>query len=187
MNRTRIKQSIPNMITCLRIVFCVALAFLPLLSPLFFAVYLLAGISDILDGYLARRWRVSGRFGARLDSAADFLLCAVLIFRFLPAFSWPIWGLVWVGAIALLRFGALLVCYIRFRKIAFLHTYANKATGLLLLCFPFFLRWFDVDLTMLLLCSVASISALEELTIQLVSKSLHLDRASLFDQTNPEA
>ena len=182
-----VKQILPNALTVLRIALSIALAFLPLLSPPFLSIYLLAGFSDMLDGYLARRWSVSTKLGAYLDSAADFFLCAVLLYRFLPAYAWPIWALFWVGGIALLRLVSLFVCYLKFRRFTFLHTYANKATGFLLLCFPFLLRFFGMQPTVILLCSTAPLSALEELMILIKAKRLNPDQTSLFQQNNPEA
>jgi CDP-diacylglycerol--glycerol-3-phosphate 3-phosphatidyltransferase len=177
-----IKKIIPNALSMLRILLCVALAFLPLLSPLFLTVYLLAGVSDMLDGFLARRWGVSSRLGAYLDSAADFLLCAVLLFRMLPAFAWPRWSLYWVGAIALLRLCSLAVCSLRFRRATFLHSYLNKATGLLLLCFPFLLHFLGLHMATILACSLATLSATEELLILSTAKALLLDQPSIFSK-----
>lgn len=140
----------------------------------------------MMDGYLARRWGVASKQGAYLDSAADFILCAVLLYRFLPAFAWPNWALVWVGGIALVRFASLAVCYLKFRKFTLLHTYANKATGFLLLCFPFLLRFFRMDASVILLCSAATLSALEEFIILIKAKRLNPDQTSLFQHKNPE-
>lgn len=182
-----LKQLIPNCITALRIALSVALAFVPLLSPLFLSIYLFAGFSDMLDGYLARKWGVSTKLGAYLDSAADFFLCAVLLYRFLPAYAWPIWALFWIGGITLLRLVSLFVCYRKFRRFTFLHTYANKATGFLLLCFPFLLRFCGMETTVILLCSAAALSASEELMILIKAKRLNLNQTSIFQQNNPEA
>ena len=180
--RKQIKNNIPNALTVLRMVLAVSLVFLPLLSGWFLIVYLLAGLSDLLDGFLARRLGVSSRFGAMLDSTADFLFCGVLLFLFLPAFHWPLWALLWAAAIALLRLTALAICYVKFRKLAFLHTYANKATGFLLLCFPFLLRFLGLNATAILLCAVATVSAAEELVILLTSGALRLNRSSIFSK-----
>jgi len=178
----RLKSNIPNLLTVLRMALAISLLFLPLLSGWFLLVYLLAGVSDILDGFLARRWGATSRFGAKLDSAADFLLCGVLLFLFLPAFHWPLWSLLWVGAIALLRLITLATCYLKFHHLAFLHTYANKATGFLLLCFPFLLRFLGLETTAILLCAVASVSAAEELLILLTSPTLRLNQPTIFSK-----
>jgi len=178
----RIKRSIPNILTIFRMALAVSLLFLPLLSGIFLIVYLLAGLSDILDGTLARRWNVTSQFGAKLDSAADFLLCGILLYLFLPAFAWPSWALIWVAVIALLRLITLSTCYFKFHQVAFLHTYANKATGFLLLCFPFLLRFLGLETTAVLLCTVASLSAIEELLIQFTSDTLQLNKPTIFSK-----
>jgi CDP-diacylglycerol--glycerol-3-phosphate 3-phosphatidyltransferase len=42
-------------------------------------VYAAAGLTDWLDGYLARRWNQTSKFGAFLDPVADKLLVAVAL------------------------------------------------------------------------------------------------------------
>ena len=180
MNTLFQKQSIPNHLTALRMVFAVSLLFLPFLSGWFLFAYLLAGISDILDGFFARRWNVSSSFGAKFDSAADFLLCGVLLFRLLCSYQIPQRITLWIAGIALIRLAALATCYTRFRQLAFLHTYANKVTGFLLLCFPYLLHFFGLTTTAILLCTVASVSSLEELLLQLTLRQLDLNRPSIF-------
>lgn len=177
--RAKLLKQIPNLLTILRIVCAVLLLFVRPLSPWFFAFYLVAGLSDLLDGYLARRLGVSSELGARLDSAAHFLLCVVLLVVLIPLFAWPVWAIVWVAGIALIRLFALAVCYIRFRKIAFLHTYANKATGLLLFLSPVLFGLFGFDVSCYLLCGLATLSALEELLIELTSHQLDINRKSI--------
>jgi cardiolipin synthase len=47
-----------------------------------FAVFIVAGLTDALDGLIARRWRQSSRLGAFLDPTADKLLmtaCFVIL------------------------------------------------------------------------------------------------------------
>ena len=39
-----------------------------------FVVYIVAGISDVLDGYLARKWRVTSAFGRLIDPFVDKVL-----------------------------------------------------------------------------------------------------------------
>ena len=44
----------------------------------------ISGLTDALDGWLARKLRCESAFGAKLDSVADLLFYAVMIFRILP-------------------------------------------------------------------------------------------------------
>lgn len=43
------------------------------------AVFLIAGLTDYLDGWLARRWNQTTRFGAFLDPVADKLMVAAAL------------------------------------------------------------------------------------------------------------
>jgi len=178
--RSPLKKSIPHIITLFRLVFSPALLLFAPFSDLFLLLYALLGLSDVLDGFLARRWDISGKLGARLDSAADFILFGILVYLLLSNYRFPVWALLWVGLIAILRFGALAVCYMRFHKLTFLHTYANKATGFLLVLSPFLLPLLGLKVSVIVVCVAASISALEELILQLTQHELNLNVVSLF-------
>lgn len=178
----RIRKHLPNALTVFRMLCAFALLLFRPLSLWFLIIYTIAGLTDLLDGFFARRFHVESSVGARLDSAADFLLCAVLFSAFLPYYHWPLWIILWIAGIGSIRILAGLVCLFRFRTIAFLHTYSNKTTGMLLYLFPFLLWLFNLNITSILLCSVASLSALEELLIQLSSPTINLNRVSLFSR-----
>ena len=179
MRRVQLKKYVPNGLTVFRMICAVMLLFIRPLSVRFFIVYALAGLSDLLDGYFARRFDAMSERGAKLDSAADFLLCAVMLVVLIPLYRWPIWVIVWIAAVSAVRLSALAVSYIRFRKMAFLHTWLNKATGLLLLLTPVLLRLMGLPVAAAILLGVSTISALEELLIELTADGLNLDRASL--------
>ncbi|MGD8430782.1 MAG: CDP-diacylglycerol--glycerol-3-phosphate 3-phosphatidyltransferase [Ectothiorhodospiraceae bacterium] len=76
--------NLPNLLTWLRIVLIPVLGLIFLLpvpwsngaAAVIFAV---AGITDWLDGYLARRWGQTSAFGAFLDPVADKLIVAVAL------------------------------------------------------------------------------------------------------------
>ena len=84
------KLNLPNLLTLLRIllipvivvVFFLPFIWAPQVSALIFA---LAGITDWLDGYLARRWNETSRFGAFLDPVADKLMVVVALVLILQA------------------------------------------------------------------------------------------------------
>ena len=66
------KKRLTNLLTLLRLPLTLCLLPMRALSPAFLAMYLLCGVTDVLDGALARRFNVCSDTGVRLDSAADF-------------------------------------------------------------------------------------------------------------------
>jgi CDP-diacylglycerol--glycerol-3-phosphate 3-phosphatidyltransferase len=93
------RLTIPNVLTLLRILMIPLLGLAYLLPhawahPIAAALFALAGITDWLDGYLARRLNQMSAFGAFLDPVADKLLVAValvalLTFNPTPQFAVP--------------------------------------------------------------------------------------------------
>lgn len=173
-------KKVPNLVSIIRIILSVILLFTKPLSALFFLLYLAGGISDILDGYIARKYKLTSEFGALLDSIGDFIFILVLLFLLYPyvRVSQPL--TIWIVVICIIRFSSILVAFFRFHTIAFLHTYLNKATGLLLFCFPIFFVFFGMELTGIILCSVATLSAVEELAIHIKAKELNRNIISIF-------
>ncbi|MNE69369.1 phosphatidylglycerophosphate synthetase [compost metagenome] len=159
----------------MRMIGSMLLLFVQPFSALFFIIYLLCGASDALDGYLARKAMITSPFGASLDSVADAIFIGAILCVFLPVLQFPRWIICWIGAIALVRISSLVTGWIKYSTLAFIHTYANKATGLVLFCFPFLYNLFGLTITASLLCGLASFSAIEELSINLTSKELSRD------------
>ena len=62
-----------NIITGFRGLISIALLFCPVFSPVFYTLYLISGLSDMIDGTIARRMNTVSEFGARFDTAADFV------------------------------------------------------------------------------------------------------------------
>lgn len=154
--------------------------FLKPLSAVFFIAYLACGLSDLLDGYIARKTGSASKFGASLDSIADLIFVACLLVVMVPVLDIPIWALYWMAGIAISRFASFLIGFYKYHTAAFLHTYANKLTGLLLFCFPVFFLFWGIRRTAGLICIAASISAVEELLINMTSKTLSRDIRSIF-------
>ena len=67
------KKHIANIITSSRIVLSLPLILIPLTSAWFYVLYLLCGLSDMVDGTVARRTSSASDFGARLDTLSDFV------------------------------------------------------------------------------------------------------------------
>ena len=117
-----------NLITGIRILASVGLLFCPAFSSLFYVLYLLAGISDMIDGPVARGTGTTSDFGAKLDTGADFLFVAVCLYKLLPALDVPVWLYVWIGLIALVKAANVVSGYVMQKHFVALHTPMNKAT-----------------------------------------------------------
>jgi phosphatidylglycerophosphate synthase len=97
---------------------------------------LVAGATDFLDGYLARRLNQESAKGARLDSLADNLLLvsvATWIELLHPAILRD--NAVLIAVTASLYFGSLAVGLIKIRRLGNLHLYSSRVAGGLLYSF----------------------------------------------------
>lgn len=169
-----------NLLTLARMPLALGLLFTAPLSPSFFLRYTLAGITDILDGPIARRTHTASRCGARLDSLADVVFLIAALFCLLPALSLPGWTIWAVAVIAVLHCAAWLVGFLKHRRFTALHTITNKLTGAALFCAPYLLPWVGTDMLCAALCLLASISAGEELAIQCLFGEAAPDCKSIF-------
>lgn len=97
------KAGATNLITGTRILCSVALLFCLALSTSFYVLYLVAGLTDMIDGAVARMTGTTGKFGAKLDSAADVLFVAVCLWKLLPSLTVPLWLRIWIVLIALIK------------------------------------------------------------------------------------
>ena len=70
-------RHLPNILSSLRMVGAVALLLCDVVGTTFWALYTLCGLSDIADGWLARKLKCVTTTRALLDSLADicFVLC----------------------------------------------------------------------------------------------------------------
>lgn len=173
-------RHLPNSFTALRVLCALALLMLETMSGMFLIVHALGSLSDAADGYLARRFNLQSESGAIFDSLADILLVIVLLVVMVPYLSWSTWIIGWMAVIVVIRLVAVGVGLARFDELVFLHTYANKLTGALILCVPFLLVPFASGPILVVVCTLATISAVEELTIIATTRDLNRDVSSIF-------
>ena len=125
-------MNLPNLLSASRIALCLPLLLVDAMTVPFWVLYVVAGVTDMLDGFLARRWGVESRFGARLDSMADFVFVLAVAYKLFPWLKLPAALWMMIGLIALVKAVNAVSSYVVNHKIAFLHTKANKLTGFLL-------------------------------------------------------
>ena len=151
-----------DFITGARISCSVALLFCPVFSPPFYILYLIAGLTDMIDGAVARKTGTASEFGAKLDTAADFVLVAVCLGKLLPKLSAPLWLWLWIGGIALIKAVNLLSGYILQKRLVAMHTVMNKVTGLLLFALPLTLQAANISCSGTAACLAATFAAVQE-------------------------
>ena len=151
-----------NIVTGFRITASLALLFCPVFSIPFYALYLTAGISDMVDGVVARGTNTASEFGARLDTAADFVFVVVCLIRLLPVIEMPTWLYVWIGVIALIK-GINVACgFIVQKRLVSIHTVMNKVTGALLFVLPLTVPLVELRVTAMIVCVIATFAAIQE-------------------------
>lgn len=175
-------KSVANYISITRIFLSFILALTKPLSISFIVIYLFCGISDVFDGYIARKTNTTSKLGEKLDSIADLIMVVVLMILLYPIINLTTQIIVWMVIIGIIRAISIIVVYVKYKTFGILHTYGNKITGLLLFMFPLSLALVQSDVLMYVICLVASISALEELLIHLVSNELKSNKKSIFEK-----
>ena len=156
------KKHIANIITFTRIACSILLLFFPVPSPEFIRLYLLCGFTDMIDGSVARLTGSTSRFGAKLDTAADFLFLSVSFAKWFPLLTLPGWMWIWILLIAAIKAENFLCGFFSNEKDTFPHTFLNKITGLLLFLFPLTRQMIPVIWSGTVICIAATVSAVQE-------------------------
>ena len=68
----KMRKQIANIITSLRIICSILMLFCRVPSIRFCLLYIFCGLTDMVDGAIARKTNAVSEFGARLDSVADY-------------------------------------------------------------------------------------------------------------------
>ena len=166
-------SQVPNLLSGFRLLLAVvlwipAMLDLPLLVG---AGLIMAGLTDMLDGFLARRWGAATEYGSRLDSAADMVLvvCAafwVILVEPSVFFDNKLLVLSWM----LMGTASLVVGLVKFRRIPDLHLYMTKASSAAGYVFIIFMFVVGYSAALFYIASaLLIISTLESLLLQLLT------------------
>jgi phosphatidylglycerophosphate synthase len=177
-----LKKYIPNILSVLRII-CSVLLILFINDRIGFVfLYFVIGLTDILDGFIARKFKLESEFGARLDSFADFIFYIMLVFIFTKLYSSIIlvnYKVALVG-IVFIRLLNLLLTKLKYKKFVFVHTIVNKISGVLLYFLPVIILFKQSDIIIWITLIFAFIAAIEELLITIKYSEVKLNRKSIF-------
>jgi len=160
-----IVQRMPNALSIARIPLSLSILLVQPFSALFFALYVLCGATDALDGFIARKFNATSALGARLDSVADFVFFGAALYVFLTALAIPAYLIIWAIVIVAVRFMGLGRAFSKYKEWAALHTYAYKIAGFVFFCFPFLAALLGVVTAGIMLCGIATLATAEEIYI----------------------
>ena len=132
----------------------VALPFVQSSPAVFWTLYLLCGLSDVLDGAVARSTGTVSRLGERLDTIADIIFVAMWMVLFIPAINVGLWLWIWTGVIALIKVVNVISGLAMKKGFVAKHTLANKATGILLFLLPMIVLWEVIKVPYIILVSL---------------------------------
>ena len=151
-----------NAISIFRITASIALLFCQAFSPAFYVFYIAAGLSAMLDGFVARKPDTACRLGARLDTIADFVFVVVCLIKLLPVLSVPAWLYGWIGIIALIKAVNIVSGFAVQKRFVAVHSVMNKATGALLFLLPLTIPAVPLKYSAIVVCAVATFAAIQE-------------------------
>ena len=116
----------------------------------------------MIDGTIARKTNTVTEFGARFDTAADFVFVVVCLIKLLPVISMPLWLCVWIAMIALIKIINIISGYIVQQKLVAVHSVMNKVTGVLLFILPLTFSIIPLIYSAIPVCAVATLAAVQE-------------------------
>ena len=151
-----------NIITAIRILLSFMLLFARTFSPGFIAVYLLAGLTDMVDGTVARKTGTASKFGEKLDTVADICFLTVAACKLLPVIRVPFWLWLWTGGIAVVKVTNIIAGFTLRGEFPAVHSVENKAVGLLLFLFPLSISLVKPMYGASLVCAMATFAAVRE-------------------------
>jgi len=151
-----------NTITFFRIAASIVLLSCPVFSPAFYVFYIAAGLSDMLDGFVARKTDTVSKLGARLDTIADFMFVVVCLIKLFPVLRIPAWLYIWIGIIALIKVVNIVSGFTVQKRLVAVHSIMNKTTGALLFLLPLTIPVVPLKYSAIVVCAVATFAAIQE-------------------------
>ena len=155
-------KHLPNAISALRFLGAVFLLFFGVESCAFWVIYFVCGLSDMADGYLARKLGCESKTGALLDSLADLVFVVCCCSKLIPALAFPKWLWIWGGVIVAIKVINQISALVMYKKCVFPHTVANKVTGVLLFVGVPLIVFLESFVPMVIVAIVATFAAVQE-------------------------
>ena len=178
---------IPNILSISRIPFSIAFPFLAyfLKSPVpFLVAYGIAGIADVLDGYLARKFHWESKLGAKMDSIGDvvFLAFAISTAILMLDFSFKWYVFAALGVLVAVRSANAIFTRVKFKQWGFIHNLSAKYSACpIFFLLPLFIAKRTVyNLPLAALIGIVILASIEETLILRVMDEYDMNMKSLY-------
>jgi CDP-diacylglycerol--glycerol-3-phosphate 3-phosphatidyltransferase len=137
-----------------------------------FLLLLVIGLTDMLDGYVARKLKIQTVVGSWLDSIADFVFFI----------SFIVFAVIFVRDIIVdLRYFIIVIILMKYKKPGFLHTIGNKIAGTVIITGICVFVLFRNTLVIEIGLYISIISALEECIIILLGNKYEPNVKGIWD------
>lgn len=151
-----------NIITSFRVICSIAILFCKPFGAAFYFFYAVAGLSDMTDGFVARKTGSESEQGARLDTIADFLFVVACFIKLIPILDIEEWIYLWIIVIAAIKIINTVSGFVVYKKLIAVHSVLNKITGAMIFTIPILLYWIELRCLALIACAVATFAAIQE-------------------------
>jgi len=183
--RDFIRRNLANFVTALRIPFSLMMVPFDIFSRGYFIFFTLAGITDVVDGAIARKLNTKSVFGSRLDSVSDFLFYLIACAKLVPFLLLHLQRRLWcyMGFVFILRLFCYIFALVRYGCYPSHHTYLNKATGVVTVFTIYTMPLIPdcIGLTAALTLTVALLAAIEEIFIIAIADKHQSDVHTVLD------
>ena len=164
------KKHVANIISLSRVAGAVALFFFNSLSKAFLAIYVFCGLTDLIDGPIARKLNATSPLGATLDTVGDVATYLALTKVLIIKKSVPGWILAWILSAGVVFGIATFISKHRFNKFYLPHTYLGKIFGGAVFVLPIAMQFMPGYVWMSVICSIATVHAFELIYVQSKNK-----------------
>ena len=156
------KSIIANLLTSCRIILSLIMLLFPAFSLGFYFCYSMAGVTDMVDGTVARMLGIESEFGEKLDTIADFIFVISALYRLLPVTDISVGIWIWIGVIALIKVINFISGLLLQKKFVTVHSLANRIAGVVLFLLPLTLSFVDIKYSAVFVCVLATFAAIQE-------------------------
>lgn len=175
MSNSFLKRNLANIISAIRIIAGACLYLFSDITGGFIAIYIVCGITDLLDGPVARKFNSTSAVGAALDTVGDAVTYMALAKILLVKRMIPIWIVYWMLGVLGLHIIAGLVSFKKTKKFYVVHSLFGKILGGSIFVLPFAM-WIvsktgleyiqTVHILLAIIAGFSTIAGIESLAIQ---------------------